>query len=397
MFSFSDGTVVVNNSVTYSSCRSKDEENNGVSVNLTGTPYFFSDIFNKFVSVGCGSLATILRNPTDYPFGICMQPSCSNIGVTSNVGCNTEIPPGLSSFVANMTEMNPSNSSKRSCRSAFLADVSLLDTASSDNNGLNSSTNIPTAHKQGTPKFGHVPTTLQWGKPKPGKCELKNDSRTLCSRNGQYCWSNISSTHLCVCSYMYGDINDIATDVCQEGKCSNAKYEYCYMLCLNAPGNYCSSTCPDGYEYSEGLCKRPEFSRQKERKESQKWPIVIGCSASVGTAIALICTWRMRKVLKRRKSIKLKQKYFKRNGGLLLQQQMSSNEGNVEKIRLFASKELEKATDYYNVNRILGQGGQGTVYKGMLTDGSIVAIKKSKMMEEKKVDEKKQLEQFIKN
>ncbi|XP_040957536.1 wall-associated receptor kinase-like 1 [Gossypium hirsutum] len=90
----------------------------------------------------------------------------------------------------------------------------------------------------------------------------------------------------------------------------------------------------------------------------------------------------------------LKQKYFKRNGGLLLQQHLSSNEGNVEKIKLFTSKEMEKATDHYNENRILGQGGQGTVYKGMLIDGSIVAIKKSKMVEGKKFDEKK-VEQFI--
>ncbi|XP_052478807.1 wall-associated receptor kinase-like 1 [Gossypium raimondii] len=56
--------------------------------------------------------------------------------------------------------------------------------------------------------------------------------------------------------------------------------------------------------------------------------------------------------------------------------------------------EIEKATDYYNENRILGQGGQGTVYKGMLTDGSIVAIKKSKMVEGKNFDEKK-VKQFI--
>ncbi|PPS13327.1 hypothetical protein GOBAR_AA07323 [Gossypium barbadense] len=48
----------------------------------------------------------------------------------------------------------------------------------------------------------------------------------------------------------------------------------------------------------------------------------------------------------------------------------------------------------YNENRILGQGGQGTVYKGMLIDGSIVAIKKSKMVEGKKFAEKK-VEQFI--
>ncbi|PPD71247.1 hypothetical protein GOBAR_DD31872 [Gossypium barbadense] len=55
---------------------------------------------------------------------------------------------------------------------------------------------------------------------------------------------------------------------------------------------------------------------------------------------------------------------------------------------------MEKATDSYNENRILGQGGQGTVYKGMLIDGSIVAIKKSKMVEGKNFDEKK-VEQFI--
>ncbi|KAK8278134.1 hypothetical protein V6Z12_D09G020700 [Gossypium hirsutum] len=94
------------------------------------------------------------------------------------------------------------------------------------------------------------------------------------------------------------------------------------------------------------------------------------------------------------KKIMLKQKYFKRNGGLLLQQHLSSNEGNVEKIKLFTSKEMEKATDHYNENRILGQGGQETVYKGMLIDGGIVAIKKSKMVKGKKFDEKK-VEQFI--
>uniref|UniRef100_A0A6N2KFI8 Protein kinase domain-containing protein n=1 Tax=Salix viminalis TaxID=40686 RepID=A0A6N2KFI8_SALVM len=75
---------------------------------------------------------------------------------------------------------------------------------------------------------------------------------------------------------------------------------------------------------------------------------------------------------------KLQKKYFKRNGGLLLQEQLSSGEVNVEKIKMFPSKELDKATDHYNANRTLGQGGQGTVYKGMLADGKIVAVKKSK-------------------
>ncbi|XVF65400.1 hypothetical protein PTKIN_Ptkin09bG0245700 [Pterospermum kingtungense] len=407
--SFLQGSVTVNNSITYSNCRNKDEENNLVSVDLKDTPFYLSDISNRLFSVGCGSFVTIFRNPTDYPLGGCLQPRCdSHISVASNVSCNTIIPPSLSSLAANMTEFYPGNSSNRSCGSAFLADVSLGGSYwRSLENGITSWTKDPRTFER--PQFEHVATALQWGVPKRGLCELKDGLNTLCSSDGQYCWSNISSTHLCVCSVkdvlVFGSSssnlgNPFSIDVCQDKRdCSDAEYKYCYFLCLNDPGNYCnSSTCPDGYLYSstEGLCKRiPSLqSPPKKPKESQDSLIIIGCSASIGTAFVLICAWRMFKVLKRRKSIKLKQKYFKRNGGLLLQQQLSSKEGNVEKIRFFASKELEKATDHYNVNRIIGQGGQGTVYKGMLADGSIVAIKKSKMMEEKKVDEKK-LQQFI--
>ncbi|XP_031248641.1 wall-associated receptor kinase-like 10 [Pistacia vera] len=112
-----------------------------------------------------------------------------------------------------------------------------------------------------------------------------------------------------------------------------------------------------------------------------------GCSTGLGTLLLVIGVWWLYKVIRKRKAIKLKHKFFKRNGGLLLQQQLSSTEGNIEKTRLFTSKELEKATDNYNANRILGQGGQGTVYKGMLADGKIVAIKKSKVVDESQVEE----------
>ena len=92
-------------------------------------------------------------------------------------------------------------------------------------------------------------------------------------------------------------------------------------------------------------------------------------------------------MIKRRRDMKLKQKFFKRNGGLLLEQQLSSTENHVEQTKIFTSKELEKATDNYHMSRILGQGGQGTVYKGMLTNGIVVAVKKSQVVDEDNLDQ----------
>ncbi|VVA29209.1 PREDICTED: wall-associated [Prunus dulcis] len=119
----------------------------------------------------------------------------------------------------------------------------------------------------------------------------------------------------------------------------------------------------------EILASPPLVHLQKEQKNG------------LGFLFLLIASWWLYKVIKKRKAIKQKAKLFKQNGGLLLEQQLSSGEVNVEKIKLFNSKELETATDHFNVDRILGQGGQGTVCKGMLTDGRIVAVKKSKVVD----------------
>ncbi|MBA0737825.1 hypothetical protein Gogos_020727, partial [Gossypium gossypioides] len=354
--SFYEGTVLVNNSVIYSNCPGKDRENNEGSVNLTGTPFFFSHIFDRFMSIGCGNLATFLHSPTnDHRIGGCKLPPCEN-NMTSIVRCAVNIPSGLSSFVANIIQIYPNNGSKRSCTSAFIVDTRFLDFPEA-----NSDHNDTTTNRSWT----HVPTTLQWGKTKRGLCELGEESGTLCSPDGRYCWTSLSQMHLCVCtSDNYADYDYLSTDVCQG------------IILVQVLGFIRIGTITWLFYFMK------------------HYYLIKNIFTSIGTVVVLIGTWHMHKLIERRNNIKLKQKYFKRNGGLLLQQQLSNNKGNVEKIKLFASKELEKATDYYNENRILGRGGQGTVFKGMLTDGSIVAIKKSKMTEDKKRDENEH-KQFI--
>ncbi|KAL6206505.1 hypothetical protein ACLB2K_023753 [Fragaria x ananassa] len=108
--------------------------------------------------------------------------------------------------------------------------------------------------------------------------------------------------------------------------------------------------------------------------------IVLSLGISVGLFVILLAgsLW-MYWGLKKRKFIKLKEKYFTENGGLLLQQKLTSQGGSVETTKLFTAEELEKATNNYHESRILCEGGYGTGYRGILLDNRVVAIKKSKV------------------
>ncbi|CAN1827777.1 Wall-associated receptor kinase-like 1 [Linum perenne] len=127
--------------------------------------------------------------------------------------------------------------------------------------------------------------------------------------------------------------------------------------------------------------------------DRKKFPVklvtLLGIGIGIGLLGSFLILYKLIQYLKRRKKQIHKQKMFKQNGGVLLQQKLTSYPGSHENARLFTEEELKRATDNYNQSRFLGQGGFGTVYKGMLPDGTIVAVKKSKNID------KTQIQQFI--
>ncbi|WVZ92281.1 hypothetical protein U9M48_038359 [Paspalum notatum var. saurae] len=123
--------------------------------------------------------------------------------------------------------------------------------------------------------------------------------------------------------------------------------------------------CGNGYQgnpYVGGGCNRP----------SRRFHL----SAVLGTIFAS-------KRLKVRKAKKMRQSFFKQNRGLLLQQLVDKD---IAERMIFSLEELEKATGKFDKARILGGGGHGTVYKGILSDQRVVAIKMSKLVAPREID-----------
>ncbi|KAF7144567.1 hypothetical protein RHSIM_Rhsim04G0078700 [Rhododendron simsii] len=242
------------------------------------------------------------------------------------------------------------------------------------------------------PNFGNrVPTVLDYAIGNQSCVEAQTSTAYLCQPNTS-CSNNTDSGsggYCCSCKDGYQGNPYLSPGCIDIDECEDPNLNDCdvHATCMNTPGNFSCSCNPhyfgDGRSDGRG-CTPDQVSQISVIKLS-----LVGTFSSLGAVLLLICMWWWYREVNRRKEAKLKEKFFKRNGGLLLQQQLSSDQGNLETTTLFTSKELKKATDNYNANRILGQGGQGTVYKGMLTDGRIVAIKKSKALDEGK------LEQFI--
>ena len=115
--------------------------------------------------------------------------------------------------------------------------------------------------------------------------------------------------------------------------------------------------------------------------------IIIGLSSGFGVLLlslsGVLIIYRWKRYIQRQ----LRRKYFRKNQGLLLEQLISSDENASDKTKIFTVEELEKATNNFHETRIVGRGGHGMVYKGILSDQRVVAIKKSKVIEESEINQ----------
>ncbi|KAK2664907.1 hypothetical protein Ddye_003481 [Dipteronia dyeriana] len=327
------------------------------SILLENTPFLFSDR-NRFVSVACDNFAIMSSNNSSLCgcLSICDGSQTFEMGNCFGVKCcQTTIQTKLKSYRTSYKILNNNSQGEnlQKCKYAFLVDPYLFSTSISAEDVAN---------------IKQVPVLLTWNI-QESSFDLDEKNKSHDYQSATHCKAFKDGSVHCVCIEGYGG-NPYLPDGCQDVDECTMKNITCEpnMICKNTIGSY--GCYPPGGSSSYKV-----------------YIVILGISAGLGSLFLLTGAWWLWTVVQKRKEIKLKEKFFKRNGGLLLQQQLTSFEASRDQSRLFGSRELDQATEHFNVNRILGQGGQGTVYKGMLTDGRIIAVKKSKVVDEGKLEE----------
>ncbi|KAG8378451.1 hypothetical protein BUALT_Bualt08G0138600 [Buddleja alternifolia] len=163
-------------------------------------------------------------------------------------------------------------------------------------------------------------------------------------------------------------------DECVVPGLNNCKYG-----CVNTVGGF-NCPCPKGY-HGHGTIGGEGCTR------GQSLVLKLVAGIAVGVIVLLLSVCCLYLELKRRMLNRNKQKFFLQNGGVLLQEKLIRRERSQDDVKIFSSSELEKATNDFHSSMIVGQVEFGTVYKGVLPDSRMVAIKKSKRVDPNQIDQ----------
>ncbi|KAJ0463451.1 putative protein kinase RLK-Pelle-WAK family [Helianthus annuus] len=357
-----------------------DEDLQGIDLSSDDGVFTFS-VKNKFTVIGCDDYALIKGtngslNFTSGCFGLCAKADDVPIGECSGIGCcQISIPKGISYYSTTLHSLRNHSDvlSFNGCGFGFLVEEGSFKFAGASDLSSNRSMDF-SFRMQAT-----MPVVLDWVINPNGHCGEAKE----CQGNSS-CYDVDGGGYRCKCNNGY-EGNPYLAPGCQDiDECNDHATNPCYGICINTIGSY-NCTCEPGF-VGDAKVLNGCYRHAKKSKLSSTIFIFIGVSLGVLFLIIIIVLY---KKIKKTNQKRKRKWFFQRNGGLLLKQQEEADPSLVDKTKLFTSRELEKATDDFNENRILGRGGHGTVYKGMLVDGRIVAVKKSKIVDES------QLEQFI--
>ncbi|XLS67231.1 hypothetical protein HN51_018254 [Arachis hypogaea] len=340
---------------------------NGTRINETSydkifnlTHFSFSSSKNKLTVVGCNTIGEVVgynvierRNYATGCFSVCLSVNETTSGICTGAGCcQSPIPAsglsdiGIGSYSSGADSYNAVFGNINPCGYAFVAEDGAYNFSSAD-----------------LVNFRHqsFPVVVDWAVGNQ-TCEeaQKNTSSYACRADKSECYNATKGLgYVCKCSTGFGG-NPYLVGGCQD-----------VDECMNKEWNDC---------YSRAICKKRSWTQ---------FILIIALGVSVGV-IALLVTsfyvyWRM----KEKRLNKLKEQFFQQNGGFILLQKISRHRGSKETAKLFTVEELKTATNNFDESKILGKGGQGTVYRGLLSDNRTVAIKRSK------ISGSTQIEQFI--
>ncbi|CAM0942873.1 unnamed protein product [Alopecurus aequalis] len=351
------------------------------SMNLISTMYRFSDAKNSLVALGCPNLGFFVDTDGYYVSGcmsVCRPSQYAMPGPCTGVGCcQSAIPSGMNYYEPKQYNFPRSEesaafiSNSTSCHYVFLVEKEWFDY--SDRVFLNRTDDF------------HVPVVLDWAIRNVNNCSAAKQNQTnfACQSAYSECFNvDNGDGYRCNCSTGY-DGNPYLAGGCTDINECELKDEYpCYGACTNTQGGH-SCECPPG--------TNGDATVKNRCRPNDKFTLALKIVTGVGVGVVFLGSIFCGTCLALQKSnlMRTKKKFFEHNGGVILQQQMRSygTGGATGGFKIFSTEELKKATNNFAVDTILGRGGHGIVYKGVLADNSVVAIKKSKMMEEAEIKE----------